>query len=46
MNKFERLKSEMEAVGNGKMKAFGQSMLPILKSGLESHLPISLNRCR
>jgi SOS-response transcriptional repressor LexA len=33
MNKFERLKTELEAVGNGKMKAFGNSMLPILKSG-------------
>lgn len=33
MNKFERLKSELDAVGYGKMKAFGNSMLPILKSG-------------
>ncbi len=33
MNKFERLKAELESVGEGKMKAFGQSMLPILKSG-------------
>lgn len=33
MNKFERLKSELEAQGQGKMKAFGNSMLPILKSG-------------
>ncbi len=33
MNKFERLKTELETVGNGKMKAFGNSMLPILKSG-------------
>ncbi|GAA3945682.1 S26 family signal peptidase [Chitinophaga oryziterrae] len=36
MNKYERLKSELEATGKGKMKAFGSSMLPILKSG--SHL--------
>ncbi len=33
MNKFERLKSELESTGSGKMKAFGHSMLPILKSG-------------
>ncbi len=33
MNKFERLKIELETKGQGKMKAFGQSMLPILKSG-------------
>ncbi len=33
MNKFERLKNELETVGSGKMKAFGSSMLPILKSG-------------
>jgi SOS-response transcriptional repressor LexA len=33
MNKFERLKSELETVGSGKMKAYGNSMLPILKSG-------------
>jgi len=33
MNKFERLKKELEAQGHGKMKAFGNSMLPILKSG-------------
>ncbi len=33
MNKFERLKSELQAAGTGKMKAFGSSMLPILKSG-------------
>lgn len=36
MNKFERLKAELEASGRGKMKAFGNSMLPVLKSG--SHL--------
>ncbi|NML39868.1 S26 family signal peptidase [Chitinophaga sp. G-6-1-13] len=33
MNKYERLKNELETVGTGKMKAFGASMLPILKSG-------------
>lgn len=33
MNKFERLKSELETAGSGRMKAFGSSMLPILKSG-------------
>jgi len=33
MNKYLRLKNELEEVGHGKMKAFGNSMLPILKSG-------------
>jgi hypothetical protein len=33
MNKFERLKQDLEVSGTGKMKAFGSSMLPILKSG-------------
>jgi SOS-response transcriptional repressor LexA len=33
MNKYERLKAELQAAGSGKMKAFGASMLPILKSG-------------
>ena len=33
MNKFERLKSDLENSGTGKMNAFGNSMLPILKSG-------------
>lgn len=33
MNKYERLRSELEQRGTGKMKAFGSSMLPILKSG-------------
>jgi SOS-response transcriptional repressor LexA len=33
MNKFERLKNDLELAGTGKMKAFGNSMLPILKSG-------------
>jgi len=36
MNKYERLKGELATTGKGKMKAFGSSMLPILKSG--SHL--------
>lgn len=33
MNKFERLKSELEQNGSGRMKTFGSSMLPVLKSG-------------
>ncbi len=33
MNKFERLKIELAEKGSGKMKAFGSSMMPILKSG-------------
>jgi len=33
MNKYERLKTELEAAGKGKLKAFGNSMLPILKNG-------------
>lgn len=33
MNKYERLKLELENEGIGKMKCFGQSMMPILKSG-------------
>lgn len=33
MNKYERLKQELESAGVGKMKCFGNSMLPILKSG-------------
>ena len=33
MNKYERLKIALETTGSGKMKAFGSSMLPILKSG-------------
>ena len=32
-NKYERLKAELASAGTGKMKAFGNSMLPILKSG-------------
>jgi hypothetical protein len=39
MNKYKRLKIELASAGTGKMKAFGNSMLPILKSGslLTSH---------
>ena len=33
MNKYERLKNELQTVGSGKIKAFGNSMLPVLKSG-------------
>ncbi|MBD2766669.1 S26 family signal peptidase [Hymenobacter sp. BT664] len=33
MNKYERLQTELETAGEGKMKVFGSSMLPILKSG-------------
>jgi len=33
MNKYERLKGDLEEKGIGKMKVFGNSMLPILKSG-------------
>ena len=33
MNKYERLKGELETAGTGKLKAFGNSMLPLLKSG-------------
>ncbi len=33
MNKYLRLKEELETNGTGKMKCFGNSMLPILKSG-------------
>ncbi|WP_118949675.1 S24 family peptidase [Taibaiella helva] len=33
MNKFERLKQDLETKGCGSMKAYGQSMLPLLKSG-------------
>ena len=33
MNKFERLTQDLASAGSGKMKAFGNSMLPILKSG-------------
>jgi hypothetical protein len=33
MNKYIRLKQELEEIGRGSMKAFGNSMLPIIKSG-------------
>lgn len=33
MNKYERLKSDLDIAGTGKLKAFGSSMLPILKDG-------------
>ena len=33
MNKYDRLIKELEDKGTGKMKVFGNSMTPILKSG-------------
>ena len=33
MNKYERLKNDLEIAGRGKLKAFGNSMLTILKIG-------------
>jgi phage repressor protein C with HTH and peptisase S24 domain len=33
MNKYERLKQELQEKGEGKMKVFGNSMLPKIKSG-------------
>ncbi|AXY76374.1 S24 family peptidase [Paraflavitalea soli] len=33
MNKYLRLKDELSLAGTGKMKAFGNSMLPVLKDG-------------
>lgn len=33
MNKYQRLMSELETQGKGKMKVFGNSMLPKIKSG-------------
>jgi hypothetical protein len=33
MNKYERLLNELNTVGTGKMKVFGQSMMPIIRSG-------------
>ncbi len=33
MNKYERLKKELEELGEGKMKCFGNYMTPILESG-------------
>jgi len=32
MNKYERLKKDLEEHGTGKMKCFGNSMLPLLKN--------------
>lgn len=33
MNKYERVKKELETNGKGTMKCFGNSMLPIIRSG-------------
>lgn len=33
MNKYQRLMQDLENDGTGKMKAFGNSMLPLIKSG-------------
>ena len=33
MNKYERVKLELETIGTSKMKVFGSSMLPIVQSG-------------
>ena len=33
MNKYTILKEQLEKIGTGKMKCFGSSMTPILKSG-------------
>jgi len=33
MNKYARLQQELSTVGEGKMKGFGNSMMPIIKSG-------------
>ena len=33
MNKYERVKFELETKGAGSMRCFGNSMLPIIKSG-------------
>lgn len=33
MNKYERTKQALETDGTGSMKCFGQSMMPIIKSG-------------
>jgi hypothetical protein len=35
MNKYERLKVELDEAGTGKMKCFGNSMIPILYTGCE-----------
>jgi phage repressor protein C with HTH and peptisase S24 domain len=33
MNKYARLKVELEKDGTGKMRGFGNSMMPVIKSG-------------
>lgn len=33
MDKFQRLLKDLELAGEGQMKAFGHSMMPIIKSG-------------
>lgn len=33
MNKFERLQIDLNTLGTGSMKCFGDSMLPLIKSG-------------
>jgi len=33
MNKYERIKDDLAKTGTGKMKVFGNSMMPIIKSG-------------
>jgi len=33
MNKYEKLKQTLEETGEGKMRCYGNSMLPILESG-------------
>lgn len=33
MNKYEKLKKELDEIGTGKMKVFGQSMKPKIESG-------------
>jgi SOS-response transcriptional repressor LexA len=33
MNKYSQLQQALETIGHGKMKCYGQSMMPILKSG-------------
>jgi len=33
MNKYARLKQELEEKGTGQMKGFGNSMMPIIQSG-------------
>ena len=33
MNKYERVKQELDTTGTSKMKVFGSSMTPIIKSG-------------